>query len=250
MDLDTGSGFTAFYLAMAYEQQKTGKEFLTQDGKIGMTEDEFKDALDFYKKLEDSHVTRTQKQIQNDAGSTALYQTNQFISGKIAGLLEWSSSIGKSEQVLTDKKMQMVLGDLPILPDAKMSGWFTKPSLLFAINGETKYPKQSALFLNWLLNDPDASVILGTSRGIPSSKSALAALQKANPNLEKDIATQATEQINNCKPSLESPYMDNADIKKAYITAVQNVSYGTASTADAAKTLVQQMQSTLDDIVD
>lgn len=249
-DFDTGSGFTSFYMAMAYEQQKTGKEFLSQDGEIGLTVDEFKDALDFYMKLEKGHVTRTQKQIQNDAGQTPLYQTNNFISGNVAGFLEWSSSVGKFKQVLTEKKNTLVLGDLPTMSDAKISGWFVKPSLLFAINGQTKYPKQSALFLNYLLNSPEASTILGSTRGIPTSKAALAALQKSNTKLSTDIAYQATAQINNCKPTLESPYMDNSQIKKAYIAAVQSVSYGTASTQQAAQTLYQSMKDTLSDIVE
>ena len=249
-DLDTGSGFTAFYAVMAYEQQKTGKEFLSQDGKIGFTVDEFKDALDFYQKLEKSHVTRTQKQQQNDNGSTALYQTDNFISGKVAGMIEWSSSVGKFAQVLNEKKNQLVIGDLLTLPDAKNAGWFVKPSLLIGINAETKYPKQAALFLNWLLNDPESSVILGTSRGIPSSHSALEALTKSNAKLADDLAYQGTVQINNAKPVLESPYMDNAEIKKSYIAAIQSVSYETSDTQKAAQTLYDSMQKTLDDIVE
>lgn len=249
-DLDTGSGFTSFFTVMAYEQQKTGKEFLNQKGEIGFTVDEFKDALDFYMALEKAHVTRTQKQIQNDAGQTPLYQTDKFISGKVAGMLEWSSSVGKFDKVLKDKKNKLVLGDLPTLSGAKNAGWFVKPSLLIAINGETKYPKQSALFLNWLLNDPEAATILGTSRGIPSSKAALAALEKSNSKLKDDLAYQATEQINKCNPVLESPYMDNSEIKKAYITAIQSVSYGSADTQKAAQTLYNSMKNTLEDIVE
>ena len=39
-------------------------------------------------------------------------------------------------------------------------------------------------------------------------------------------------------------------MKKAYVTAVQSVSYGTATTEQAAKTLYQSMQDTLTDIVE
>lgn len=249
-DLDTGSGYTSFYAAVAYEQQKTGKEFLSADGVIGFTVDEIKDALDFYADLEKNHVTRTQKQMQNDQGSTALYQTDNFISGKVAGMLEWGSSVGKFKKVLDDKKNELVLGELPSLADAKISGWFEKPSLLIGISGETKYPKQSALFLNWLLNDPEASEILGTSRGIPSSKSALDTISKSNADLEKDLAYQGTKQIMDSKPVLQSPYMNNSDMAAAYIAAVQSVSYGTSDTQKAAQTLYDTMQSVLSDIVE
>lgn len=247
-DLDTGSGFTGLYMALVYEQQKTGKEFLTQDGKLGMTADELKDAMDFYKSLEDNHVIRNQKMRMNDSGEDALYQTSKFIDGSVAGVLEWSSSIGKFEKVLVENKnkQELVLGDLPVLKDAKMNGWYMKPSLLFAINGKTKYPKQSALFLNWLLNDPESSKLLGTSRGIPSSKSALAALQ--GTKALKGITYQATQQIANCKPCLISPYMENSTLKDAYKVAIESVSYGTATTQQSAKTLFDTMTSALAEI--
>jgi len=247
-DLDTGTGFPGLYMAIVYEQQKTGKEFLSQDGKLGMTAAELKDALDFYKTLEDNHVIRNQKTRMNDSGETPLNETSKFIDGSVAGVLEWSSSIGKYEKVLTENKnkQELVLGDLPMLKDAKISGWYMKPSLLFAINGKTKYPQQSALFLNWLLNDPESSKLLGTTRGIPSGKAALAALQ--GTKALKGITYQATQQIANCKPTLVSPYMENSTLKDAYKIAVESVSYGTATTEKSAQTLYDTMNSALEEL--
>ncbi|WP_101910423.1 ABC transporter substrate-binding protein [Marasmitruncus massiliensis] len=245
-DLDTGSGFPAWYAACVYEQQKTGKQFITDDNKLGFTVDEIKDALDFYMSLEQSKAIRTQQTRMNDAGETALYQTDPFISGNVAGVLEWGSSIGKFAKVLTEKDPpdELVLGDLPVIDGAKMNGWFMKPSLLFAINAKTAHPKESALFLNYLLNDPEASVILGTSRGIPSSKSAMEAL-KASVDLENDLAFLGTEQIMNCNPCIVSPYMENAEMKEAYKTAVESVSYGSATSQDAAQTMFDSVTDIL-----
>lgn len=248
-DLDTGTGFPGLYLAVVYEQQKTGKEFLSQDGKLGMSAAELKDALDFYKKLEDNHVIRSQKQRMNDGGETALYQTSKFIDGSVAGVLEWGSSVGKYADVLTKNKnkQELVLGELPILKDAKMNGWFMKPSLLFAINGKTKYPEESALFLNWLLNDPESAKLLGSTRGIPSSKAALAALQ-GTKDLQ-GLAYQATVQIAESKPCIVSPYMENTTLNKLYKTAIESVSYGKADTQKASQTLYDKMNAALKDIV-
>jgi len=247
-DLDTGSGFTGLYMALVYEQQKTGKVFLSQDGKLGMSVDELKDALDFYKKLEDNHVIRDQKQRMNDSGEDALYQTAKFIDGSVAGVLEWGSSIGKFEKVLVENKnkQELVLGDLPIMKDAKINGWFMKPSLLFAINGKTKYPQESALFLNWLLNDPESSKLLGTSRGIPSSKAALNALQ--GTDAIKGIAFTSTEQIANSNPTLVSPYMENQALKDAYKIAIESLSYGNATSQQSAQTLYDSLNSALAEI--
>ncbi|MGB4589824.1 MAG: ABC transporter substrate-binding protein, partial [Clostridiaceae bacterium] len=248
-DLDTGSGFTGLYMALAYEAQKTGKEFITADGKLGFSEAEILDAFNFYLSLEKNHVIRTQKDRMNDSGEDALYQTEKFINGSVAGVLEWSSSIGKFEKVLTENPtpQELVLGELLVMDGAKNSGWMQKPSLLFAINGKTEHPVESAIFLDWLLNDAESSKLLGSSRGIPSSKSALAALE-GTPAL-KGLAFNATKQIADSKPLLISPYLENSSLKEVYKVAIEDISYGSKTPEDAAKYFVEQVTKILTEIV-
>lgn len=242
-DLDNGTGFTTWYLAVVYMQQKTGRNFINEDGTLGFTEADIKEGLEFYKLLEDKKVIRTVETRTNEAGKTPLYQTPSWIDGKVAGVLEWGSSIGKYEQPLVEKSQELVLGDLPMLPDAKMTGWFMKPSLMFAINKDTKYPEESAKLLEFLLNDPEAAVILGTSRGIPSSKAASEALSAAG-KLE-GLAYDGTVQIANCKPTLISPYMENAKMKEIYTRTVEAVSYKQGTIEEIAKTAHQEFTAQL-----
>ncbi|PHV70960.1 ABC transporter substrate-binding protein [Sporanaerobium hydrogeniformans] len=231
-DLDNGSGFTTWYLATVYMQQKTGRNFINEDGTLGFTVEDIKEGLDFYKELENKGVVRSVEARANEAGNTALYQTPSWIDGKVAGVLEWSSSIGKYEAVLKEKGQELVLGELPMLADAKMTGWFMKPSLMFAINKDTKHPKEAAMLLEFLLNDPEAAVILGTSRGIPSSKAAKEALQAAG-QLD-GIAFEGTKQIESSNPTLISPFMENAKMKEIYAAAIEQVSYNLGTTDEIA----------------
>ena len=248
-DLDTGSGFTSWYAACVYEQQKTGKKFIDDNDQLGFTVEEIKDALDFYMSLEESKAIRTQPTRMNDAGETALYQTDNFISGDVAGVLEWSSSIGKFVKVLEEKETpeELVLGDLPVMEGAKMNGWFMKPSLLFAINAKTEHPKESALFLNYLLNDPESAVILGSSRGIPASKSAIEALNADN-SLENNLSYLGTQQILNSDPCIISPFMENAELKEVYKSTIEAVSYGSATTQEAAQTMYDSVTNILGEL--
>lgn len=89
LDLDIQSGGTAWYLAVVYVQQKTGKEFITMNGELGFTQEDIKEALDFYKKLEDGHVIRTIRARTDEDGNAALYESPEFIGGNVAGVLEW-----------------------------------------------------------------------------------------------------------------------------------------------------------------
>lgn len=242
-DLDTGSGFPAWYLCVVYMQQKTGKDFITEDGQIGFTQEEIQEALEFFKTLEDNKVIRTQEQRANEAGTTPLYQTPSWLDGKVAGVLEWSSSIGKYEAALAEKGQELAIGNLLSVDGATNVGWFKKPSLMYAITPTTKAPAASALFLDFMLNDQEAAKILGTTRGIPSSKAASAALDGTDEL--QGAAYEGTKQINECGANVMSPYFENALMKEVYNEAIQSLSYGQGTVEEIAANMYSQLQDTL-----
>lgn len=246
-DLDTGSGFPSWYLCVVYMQQKTGKDFITEDGQIGFTQEELQEALEFYKSLEDHKVIRTQEQRSNEAGTTPLYQTPSWLEGKVAGVLEWSSSIGKYEAALAEKGQELVLGNLLTMEGEQNVGWFKKPSLMYSITPNTKAPAAAALFIDFMLNDQDAAKVLGTTRGIPSSKSAAEAL--ADSDELQGAAYEGTKQINECGANIMSPYFENALMKEVYNEAIQYLSYGEGTPEELAATMYSQLQDTLAGIV-
>ncbi|MBP3380957.1 MAG: carbohydrate ABC transporter substrate-binding protein [Ruminococcus sp.] len=230
LDLDIQSGGTAWYLAVVYIQQQTGREFMSLDGELGFTEADIAAALEFYKKLEDNHVIRRIDVRTDEDGTAALYQSPEFIDGHIAGVLEWGSSVGKYEMSLDEG----VLEAGPMLADdsGNDSGWMIKPSLMYAVSGKTQHPDEAAAFMDFLLNDGDAAEILGTTRGIPASRAAetrleesgrLTGLAQENDSLLEQIDTVTI-----------SPYMELAKMKEFYNTAIEQVSYGEATAEEAA----------------
>lgn len=242
LDLDIQSGFTAWYLTVVYSQQLYGKEFITKDGQLNFTVEEIEQALDFYKMLENNSVVRTVKQRVNDDGNDALYQSSGFIDGSIAGMIEWGSAVGKYEQSL--EKDKLVIGNLLILDDAEVSGWFIKPSLMYAINSDTKYPEECAKFLDFILNDEECACILETSRGIPASISAYNALEKND--MLNGLAYESYVQINSCNPVSISPYMELAEMRQCYNDAIESISYGVSDTHSAAVKMHDRIEKILD----
>ena len=244
LDLDIGSGGTAWYLAVVYTQQKTGREFITLDGSLGFSRQDLKTALDFYKALEDNHVIRKVKVRTDEDGNSALYQSPEFISGNVAGVLEWGSSVGKYEMVLPEG----VLEAGPMLKDENgcSDGWLIKPSLLYAISANTKYPDESALFMNFLLNSPECAEILGTTRGIPASCYARESLEKSG-NL-KGLANENNQMLESLNTVTISPYMEMARMKKFYNTAVESVSYSLDDTQAIADELYDSITEYLEKI--
>ena len=242
--MDIQSGGTAWYLAVVYVQQKTGREFITMDGKLGFSEEDIKTALDFYKKLEDNHVIRNVRSRTDEDGNAALYQSPEFISGKVAGILEWGSSVGKYEMSLPEG----ILEAGPMLTDdsGNSDGWLIKPSMLYAISSETQYPDESAAFMNFLLNDKECADILGTTRGIPASSYAEKSLEK-NGKL-KGLALENHTMLEQINTFTISPYMELAKMKEFYNEAVESVSYNTSDTASAAKKMYDSINKYLEKI--
>ncbi|MBR6791929.1 MAG: carbohydrate ABC transporter substrate-binding protein [Ruminococcus sp.] len=244
LDLDIQSGSTAWYLAVVYVQQNTGREFITMDGKLGFTCEDIKSALDFYKSLEDNNVIRTVKERIESDGNSALYQSSEFIGGNIAGVLEWGSAVGKYESVLDDG----VLESGPFLTDdsGNSTGWMIKPSLLYAISSNTKYPDEVATFMDFLLNNQQCAEILGTSRGIPASEYAFEHLEQTG--MLNGLAHENAVMLNELDTVTISPYMELAQLKEYYNSAIEKVSYGICSTDDASKEMYELIESYLEKI--
>lgn len=230
IDLDIQSGGTAWYLAVVYVQQQTGRIFLSMDGELGFTEEDIKLALDFYKELENNHVIRTVDMRTDEDGSAALYQSPEFIDGRIAGVLEWGSSVGKYEMTLPEG----VLEAGPMLADdnGNTTGWMIKPSVLYAVSKDTKYPDEAAAFMNFLLNDEKCAEILGTTRGIPSSHTAEKSLELSGKL--QGLARENDTLLENLDTVTISPYMELARMKSFYNDAIEKISYEKADTAEAA----------------
>ena len=244
LDLDTQSGSTAWYLSVVYVQQQTGRLFIDMEGKLGFSEEDIRKALDFYKKLEDENVIRSVSKRSDEDGSSALYQSPAFISGEVAGVLEWGSSVGKYEMALPEDTLEA--GKFLDDGNGKSGGWMVKPSVMYAVSKDTKYPDEAAEFMNFLLNDEECAKILGTTRGIPASRCAEEALEKND--LLSGLANDNDEMLERLDTVTISPYMEMTRMKEFYNDAIEKVSYGKEDTSVAAHELYESIAGYLEKV--
>lgn len=240
--------YDAWLLSMTYAIQKTGKPFIDSNGKLAFDENDIKIALDFYKKLLDNKVTPTIATIANEGGNgnAPIEQLPSFIDGKFAGLFQWTSAVKKDATPLKEKNMELALGGIPMDSDSKTSGAILKPSMLFAINKDCKYPKEAATFLNFILNDPEGVKAMGLNRGIPVSKSAVDTLQKEGliSGLEYDGLKFLLDH-----PSVPiSPYLEDPKLQDVYRQTIDQISYGKLNVDEAAKYMYDNVQKVLSEI--
>jgi oligogalacturonide transport system substrate-binding protein len=168
-------------------------------------------------------------------------QQQDWVQGRWAGNYTWDSVISLRESTLK-KPQQLVLGELPVLPAARNSGLFGRPSLMYAVGRNTRHPELAARLVNFLVTDPEAARVLGRTRGAPSAKAPLKVLTDAGmlPPLELQAHQFIQAQKSAGRIDLPAPLFEHARLHKFMREVFETVAYKKSSDAEAARRLVDE----------
>lgn len=246
-----GELYDMILLSQTYVQQKYGTAYLSnKEPKVAMSLQAALEWVQFYKKLIAAKVaTPLPYRASLGGADKPTEQQQDWTTGAWAGNYTWDSVLRlRSSTINKDQKLD--IGDFISLPDAKASGMFGRPSLMFAVSKKTKHPDVAARFLSYLLTDPQAGLVLGLSRGIPSSESQFQALSK-DKRIDA-LELKAYQQIKKLKDAgridLPSPLFENQRFSKFVREVFETVAYGKASDQDAARRLVEEGNALLNRI--
>lgn len=180
--------FLVYYLESIH-----GKPWV-QDGQIQYTAEEIAAGMEFINKLEDNHVIPTLAVLNGDMADS-IDKNAKWIDGKYAGILEWDSSASKFQQAVEESTnkpgQEFVIGDFVKFGDH--DGGFTKISMGLAVASSSAHPKEAAMLINFLLNDPEGVEICSTERGIPCSAAAVSVLNEKN--LGNELVKEANAKV-------------------------------------------------------
>ncbi len=223
---------SVWLMIITYIEQQTGKPFITEDNKIGFSEADIQMGFEFYQTLVDKKVVPSIKERAGEGGKVELYEMPNYLNGKYAGVYEWTSSAAKYAKPITSQGQEMVLANLPKGTADKSSGVIAKPSLLWAISKTTKYPKESAMLMEFLLNDEAAAKELGLERGVPLSTSTLSVLEKEGKL--NGLEYEGTKFVRDNVDLASSPYFEDSSLQAGYRSATEKFGYGEMTAAEAA----------------
>ena len=234
--------FMVYYLESVY-----GKPWV-QDGQIQYSAEEVKGAMEFIKKLEDSHVIPTLAVLNGDMADS-IDKNAKWIDGKYAGILEWDSSASKFEQAVEESTnkpgKEFVIGEFIKFGD--YDGGFTKISMGLSVAASSAHPKEAAMLINFLLNDPEGVEICSTERGIPCSAAAVAILNEKG--LGNELVKEANAKVlGYSKFPLDTKFEHN-DLKAnpdgVYYKVFGKFSSGDTDAAKAAEDLIKGVNECL-----
>lgn len=194
-----------------YLESKYGKDWVT-DGKMNYTEEEITEGFAFINKLEDEHVIPSIATISGDMADS-LDKNSKWIDGKYAGIMEWDSAVVKvrdaMEQSVNKPNQEFVIGEF--IKFGEYQGGFTKISMNMAVKASTQHPKEAAMLVNFLMNDPEGVEINSTERGIPCSAAAVAYLNEKN--IGDAMTKEANAKVLAYSQFTQDPKFDDNDLK-------------------------------------
>ena len=232
-------------LMVFYLESKYGKDWADPvTSTLNYTEDEIAEGLSFIKSLVDGHVMMNLKDYYSANSDTATHQSNEWITGKIAGIFEWDSAATKYSSALDDdNKDGFTVGEEIKFGD--YNGGFSKVSMGLAITKTCAHPAEAATLINFLLNEEKGASIMGSECGIPASKAGLGYAQAAGA--VKDLVADANAKVMSFTTNKLDPLFENNDLKASgtgiYQEVFDNIDYGDETPEEAVNGLLDGMES-------
>ena len=231
-------------LMVFYLESKYGKDWADPTtSTLNYTADEIAEGIDFIKSLVDGHVIMPLPTYYGANGDGATHQSNEWITGKIAGIFEWDSAASKYQDALDEEnKPGFTVGEEIKFGD--YNGGFSKVSMGMAITKTCKNPAEAATLIEYLWNG-DGAAIMGSECGIPASKAGLATAQAAGKINE--LVAEANGKVMAFASCQLDPLFESSDLKATgtgiYQEVFDTVDYDNKSGADVVDTLLDGMSA-------
>ena len=158
-----GTDYTQRIQVFELTLRTEGKSLYTEDGELGFTEEELTEFWESGDELRDG-VTIPQQQLEE------ISPVSGFGSTRTASEMSWSNFLGG---YLADSGASAISIVAPPTLDPDAKDLYRQGGLQVAVSEGTDNPEAAAIFLDFVVNSPEAGEIFGTTLGFPASSSKL-----------------------------------------------------------------------------
>ena len=228
------------YMVFSWLEQYTGRSFVDENSQFNYSLEELTQGFQLIQDFIDNGVM-PDGQFDSDPIN---HENPLWISGHYGGVSEWDSSINAWINNLEDGEDVIEIRPHFTMKGALMSGWMSRPSMVFAISNNTPYPELAAAFLNFMLTDERAIEIIATDRGVPlntAGRTHFDALGLGGHVVEAN-AIHAGADTTTMNPVFEFP-----EVREVYESQLMSIFNGTTTVEEAAQFVYDNIQATIND---
>jgi multiple sugar transport system substrate-binding protein len=133
---------------------------------------------------------------------------------------------------------------MPVGPDGTPGQYF-KPAMLIGASARTAHPAQAAELIDFLINDPRAGDILGTTRGIPVNRTVRARIAPKLTGFDKEMQNLQSSVEGKLKDPPQAPAKGDNTLQVTFQRDYDQVSFDRISPQDEAREYVTEANAEL-----
>jgi oligogalacturonide transport system substrate-binding protein len=120
--------------------------------------------------------------------------------------------------------------------------------MMIAMNSQTRHPREAAMLIDFIFNDPFAVEAFGLQRGLPVSQSAVALLKaKGTP---RTLGWDGNEQIALLPHrASESGYFEHPRVRDAFFDILEAQGFGEIDTAESGRRMYSDINRVLERVI-
>ncbi|ASO21959.1 Putative ABC transporter substrate-binding protein YesO [Actinoalloteichus hoggarensis] len=215
------------------------KDLYTDAGEIGFTSDDLRtylELLDEFRTTEAATPATITSEIDGAVENSPLARGSAFAD------FTWDSTAVSFFSVLPDG---VGLAPMPRIEGSDRVGQFAKPGMLISIAANSDHPEESAALVDFLLNDVDAGLILGTSRGMPVNDDVRAAVGAELDGPDQLVYDYEEALADELEEPPSAPPPGNSALKREWQRLNSVIGFGQLSIDDAVEQFMERAEQEL-----
>lgn len=213
----------ALYYMRTYLRQLTGKQFINDDGTVGVTKEELAEALGLVNTLYEKNIFQPIE--ESGIYENSMTQNPAWINRQMFMILGRTSAMTDMSARRADEAGNYTTTGyvLPQLENGKETGIEVRPSCLFAINANCEHPEEAAKFLSFMFNSEQGAELLKDTYSVPASET-LRAYCEEKELLDPSAMENVEYSLSN-SGNVVNDWSNNSEVEAMMTEIIQKIAY-------------------------
>lgn len=199
---------------------------LFADNQLGPSQEVITNWFSYWQELRDSGGATTP---EITAAMTNALETRPLSVGQSAFDFAWSNQLLTYLNVQKDQSHKLKMQVIPHGENETKIGEYLKPGQFISGNAKTEHPKEVAMLIDFMVNDPEATAILGSERGVPVNASIREQLKPTLTESEQ-LVFDFIDLVSQHSSNIDPPYPQGfSEIDKNFKSASEQIAFGQGS---------------------